>query len=186
MIGKLFGILALVTLVGCGGSNAATQPGTPGAEGTLTVAPSAMTTNIASNSSNATALAFKISAAGSDLNCERISVDLGTNNSVYTQMFSAIYLVDALGVRVSSSALNSNTVVVQSNGRLTVTLSNFNYVVLKGNSKEFTIKVDVRAQSAGNSPTVSIPSLGVRCVDGAGIDLYAPSQSIEATLHIVA
>jgi len=161
---------------------AATGITTPGAEGTLTVtAGTVSNSTIYSGDTLAPVLVFKAKALSSDIAIQRVKIDLGTASSIYSKVYSKIYLVDEAGATIASSDLNSNTVVKDSDDIYYITLSGFSSVVPKDTTKTYTLKVDVRSISTGSadltSHTVRLAVNGVRGVDGAGIDQYSPAAA---------
>jgi len=157
---------------------------TPGAEGTLTVesAPISNST-VYEGESGDTILAFKAKARTSDIAVQRVKLDLGTNSQVYSKVFSRISLVDDSGRTLASSDLNSNTVVKDSDNRYYITLTGFSSVVPMDGSLTYSVKADVRSSidSSITSQVVRIAASGVRGVDGAGIDLYAPAAATDVS-----
>ncbi len=169
---------------------AVTGISTPGAEGTISKSVATVSNStVYSGDSMVPVLAFKVKATNSDVAIQRLKVDLGTNNKVYTRAFSKIYLVDESGKTVASSELNSNTVVKGTEGtpRYTITLTGFSSIVAKDATKTFTVKADV--MSFGNDAdvknvawTFSLMDNAVRGVDGAGIDQYEGTGTLSKAI----
>ena len=164
---------------------------TPGVEGTLTV-----TSAPASNSTfyegqdMVTVLAFKAEADLSDIALQRVKLDLdGTDNTLYRDLLSKVYLVDDAGKTLASADLNSSTVVRNGSNRYELTLTGFSSVVAKDATRTYTIKADVQSTidstDISNSPyTIALAANGVRGIDGAGIDLYSPDLVTDVTKNL--
>jgi hypothetical protein len=90
-----------------------------------------------------------------------------------------IYVMDGSTV-LASSALNSSTVVEETSGNYYVTITGLNIVIPKDGKKTLVLALDARSSfdSAYNDDTwtLTVESNGIRGVDGAGINLYAPSS----------
>jgi len=163
---------------------------TPGVEGTLSVTSAPVSTGtVFEGSSMVTGLAFRARAQRSDIAIQRVTVDLGSNTTVYNKVFSKIYVTDESGAVLASSDLNSTTVV--KNGlRYEITLSGFSNVVSRDTSKDFMIKFDVRNSidsaviSAGATIALAGTNQAVRGVDGAGIDQFSGGNSISKSLTL--
>lgn len=154
---------------------------TTGVEGTITATlnPSpASGTTVYENTSNNSVLGVKLEAKLSDISIERIKINLGTATSIYTKVFSKIYVMDGSTV-LASSDLNSST-VVKDGSSYYITLTGLNTVVSKDSTKVLTIAVDtysgIKSADLG-SKTVKIDANGVRGLDGAGISQYGPAAS---------
>lgn len=157
---------------------------TPGVEGTITV-----TTNNAGLASTVyegddmvAIYGINVEADNSDIAIQRIKVNLGTNSKIYTKGYSKMYVTDGSNV-LASADLNSSTVVKEGTNYY-ITISGFNYVVPKDSKKQLVLKADVMGSiDSGDRSTLSnisitIPSDGVRGVDGAGIDQYGPTSAL--------
>lgn len=134
----------------------------------------------------------KLQSKLSDINVQRVQLDLGTNTTVYTKVFRTMYLVDDSGRVLAQADLNSNTVVKSGNDYL-LTFSGFSYNVPKGTTKYLTVKADLYASIKANSSacsgtgstcTITVPANGVRGTDGAGIDQYAPGTLFSQNVSI--
>lgn len=163
---------------------------TTGIEGTITATlnPSpASGTTVYENSSNTSVLGIKLEAKLSDISIERVRVNLGTATSIYTKVFSKIYVMDGSTV-LASSVLNSST-VVKDGSNYYITLTGINTVVPKDTTKVLTIAVDtygsIKTADQG-SKTVQIDANGVRGLDGAGISQYGPASAISRSVTVAA
>lgn len=176
------------------GGSVVVNPGTgtgtvvnTGVEGTLTVNKAAVSNTTAyEGDSMRSILAFKAEAKVSDIAIQRVKLDLGTSTSVYTKVYSTLYLVDDAGRVLAQAQLNSNT-VVKDGGRYYLTLGGFSYVIPRNSSKVLTVKADIYGSidsSDRGNRTVTLAANGVRGVDGAGIDQYSPAAGIDQTISI--
>lgn len=154
---------------------------TTGVEGiiTATLNPSpASGTTVYENTLKNSVLGVKLEAKLSDISIERIKINLGTATSIYTKVFSKIYVIDGSTV-LASADLNSST-VVKDGSSYYITLTGLNTVISKDSTKILTIAVDtysgIKTADLG-SKTVKIDANGVRGLDGAGISQYGPATS---------
>lgn len=171
-----------------GGSTGIT---TPGVEGTLAVTQnnSGVASTVYVGDSMVAVLGFNAEAKNSDIAIQRVKIDLGTDTSVYNDIYRKIYVTDGSNV-LASSDLNSST-VVKDGGRYYITIAGFNMVVPKGSKKQMVIKADLygsidSTEYDTETYTIRLASQGVRGVDGAGIDQYAGDTSITRTPTISA
>lgn len=181
-----------------GGGTVATGPAcvsTPNAEGTLTINSAPLsTTQVNEGQSQAPILAFTAKAVSSDITLRRLKLDLGTDNRIYTKIYSTVYLKDDAGNVLASQPLNSNTVVKDS-GVYYVTIAGFNSVVAKSATRTYTVAADVyptvdssvQALTPSTLGTVRLAGTGsdaVRGVDCAGIDVYGGTNSITKAMTV--
>lgn len=171
----------------CDGSTTGSTGGTistPGVEGTLSVStnptPSSGKT-VHAGDTNVDVLGLKLEAKTSDINVQRVKVDLGNSTSFYTKIFRKIYLKDGSNI-IAEADLNSNT-VVKDGSTYFISLTGFNFIVPKNTTKVLTLSVDSYSSfssSYDGSTTygLAIPSNGVRGVDGAGLTQEGPSSAI--------
>lgn len=170
-----------------------------GVEGTLTVEKASISnTTVYEGETMRPVLGIKAQAKLSDINIQRVKLDLGTVTSIYTKVFKTMYLTDDSGKVLAQADLNSNTVVKDS-GNYYLTLGGFSYNVAKDSTKYLWVKADlyssIKAQTAqgcdgtGESCSISLTADGVRGVDGAGLDQYGPvsafSQSVTISTSLV-
>jgi hypothetical protein len=128
-------------------------------------------------------LGIKLQAQLSPITIQRVQLDLGNSSNFYTKFFQTLYLVDDTGKVLAQAALNSNTVTKQTSGTTNtylLTFSGFNYTVPGDNSIHvLTVKGDlyssIDSTYAGTAISLSVDANGIRGVDGAGIDQYAPA-----------
>jgi len=171
-----------------------TTTSTTGVEGTLSVTASnaGLPSTIYEGDSMVGVLGFKIEAKNSDVTVQRVKVSLGTNTYAYNKIYDRIYVTDGSNV-LASSDLNSSTVVKESDGTYTITLTGMNVVVPKDGSKVLTVKVDVKGSVDSTYRTAHAVAFalygtsndGIRGVDGAGINQYAGSNAITRTISTI-
>ncbi|MFA6095796.1 MAG: peptidoglycan-binding domain-containing protein, partial [Candidatus Paceibacterota bacterium] len=158
-----------------------------GVEGTLTVDKSSVSNSTArEGDSMKPVLGLKVEAKLSDVNVQRLKVDLGQTTTVYTKVFKTFYLVDDSGKVLAQADLNSNTVVKESSNYY-LTLGGFSYTVPKDTTKYLWLKADLYSAikvADQTARTITVPVNGVRGVDGAGIDQYSPSTSFNQSITI--
>jgi len=137
-------------------------------------------------------LGFKAQAQNSDISIQRIELYLGTSTTAYNKVFSNLYVTDDSGKIYASVPLNSNTVIEEDNGTSTqyfVTITGFNILVPNNTTKNVYILADLypSIDSQYENPiTLQLADLGVRGIDGAGVDEYAPNtgSSVSRTTPI--
>jgi len=165
-----------------------------GVEGTLTVDKASVSnTTVYEGQSMVQVLGIKLQAKLSDINIQRIKLNLGTNTSYYTKVFKTMYVTDESGKVLAQADLNSNTVVKDS-GSYYLTLGGFSYNVSKDATKYLYVKADlyssIKAQTAsgcdgtGDSCSVTLPADGVRGTDGAGLDQYGPASEFSQSVTV--
>jgi hypothetical protein len=156
-----------------------------GVEGTLTVDKASISNTTAYEGDTMhQVLGVKLQAKLSDINIQRIKLNLGATTAFYTKVFKTMYLTDDSGKVLAQADLNSNTVVKDS-GNYYLTFGGFSYNVPKDSTKYLWVKSDlyssIKASSAtgcdgtGDSCTITLSIDGVRGTDGAGIDQYGPT-----------
>jgi len=126
---------------------------------------------------------IKLQAQLSPITIQRVQLDLGNSSNYYTKFFQTLYLVSDTGQVLAQAALNSNTVTKETSGtgnEYFLTFSGFNYTVPGDNSVHvLTVEGDlyssIDSAYAGTAIATTIDANGIRGVDGAGIDQYAPS-----------
>jgi peptidoglycan hydrolase-like protein with peptidoglycan-binding domain len=172
-----------------------TTPGsgisTPGVEGNLVVTETSADTDgeISSGQDKVGILGLELEADLSDIRVERIEVNLGSDRDIYRDVADRIYVMHGSTV-LASRDLNSSTVIENSDGDYIVTISGINLVVREGDEEVVVIALDAQStidsDQEGSSFTVEIPVDGVRGVDGAGINQYAPSTAISESFTVEA
>jgi hypothetical protein len=142
--------------------------------------------NVYEGDSKDALLGIKLQAQLSPITIQRVQLDLGNSTDFYTKVFSTLYLVSDTGTVLAQATLNGNTVVKQSNGSTNtyyLNFSGFNYTVPGDNSVHvLTVEGDLYSSIdfstlAHTTQTIGIDGQGIRGVDGAGIDQYAPLGS---------
>lgn len=131
-------------------------------------------------------LGVKLEAKLSDINVQRIKLDLGANTTVYTKVFKTFYLTDDSGKVLAQADLNSNTVVKNGNN-YELTLGGFSYTVAKDTTKYLWVKADLYSSiktADQTSRTITLVANGVRGTDGAGIDQYAPTTAFSQSISL--
>lgn len=190
------GYFGPLTRASMSGSSTVVTPGTTtttttvvnsGVEGTLTVNRSSVpNTTSYEGDMMRTVLAFKAEAKLSDINIQRVKLDLGNSTSIYTKVYKTLYLVDDAGRTLAKADLNSNT-VVKNGSNYELTLGGFSYNVPKDSSKILTVKADLYSSIDSNdrtARTITVQANGVRGIDGAGIDQYAPGTGFSQQMSI--
>jgi hypothetical protein len=141
-------------------------------------------------------LGVRITAQGSDVDVQRIRVDLGNGAAganLISQVFSTIYVLDPqYGYKVlASSPLNTNTVNRESSGTTntySITLTGFHFNVSQDSSRTLVVAFDTYSAVDAlyrTSYMVSVDADGIRAVDGAGINHTAPASPISQTQTII-
>lgn len=162
-------------------STGATGITTPGVEGTLSVTSnnSGLASTAYEGDSMVSILGFNVEAKTSDIAIQRIKINLGTNNKIYTKGYSKLYVTEGSNT-LASIDLNSST-VVKDGSNYFITVTGFNLIVPRNTKKQVVIKTDVMSSIEAADRTilgaisVALADNGVRGVDGAGIDQYAPA-----------
>jgi len=170
-----------------------TQTGilTPGVQGIISVTQGPISTSVANaGQSNVPILDVRVQAQYSDVSVQSLQLDLGSSTSIYNFVYSSISLVDpSTGTVLTTVPLNPST-VVQNGSEYVVGLAGFNFIVPHGTYKDIVVEANlynqINTQYANSTPwTVSVDQLGLRAVDGAGVNLYGPSgSSISQTMVI--
>jgi peptidoglycan hydrolase-like protein with peptidoglycan-binding domain len=164
-----------------------------GVEGTLTVEKASISnTTVYEGDSMHAVLGIRVQAKLSDINVQRVKLNLGDTTAVYTKLFKTAYLTDDSGKVLAQADLNSNTVVKDS-GNYYLTLGGFSYNVPKDSTRTLWVKMDayssIKANATtcsgtGASCTVTLPADGVRGIDGAGLDQYGPASAFTQSVSI--
>jgi len=174
-------------------SGATQQTGitTPGVQGIISVTQGPVSTSVANaGQSNVPILDVRVQAQYSDVSVQSLQLDLGSSTSIYNFVYSSISLVDpSTGAVLTTVPLNPST-VVQNGSNYVVGLAGFSFIVPKGTYKDLVVEANlynqINTQYAQSTPwTISVDQLGLRAVDGAGVNLYGPSgSSISQTMVI--
>ncbi|MEK7669352.1 MAG: peptidoglycan-binding protein [Patescibacteria group bacterium] len=166
---------------------------TPGAEGTIAAVESSAGTvsTVYEGDEKAPLLGIKITSSGSDVAVQRMKFDLDqvTGNSdtkFYNAIYKKLYVTEGGNVLASIDLNSSN--VIKDGSDYFVTISGFNSVIPKGESKTYLIKADLHSaidssdyNTTTKTYTIAVAASGVRAVDGAGIDIYSGTTAIAAT-----
>jgi len=139
--------------------------------------------NVYAGDSQDSLLGIKLQAQLSPITIQRVQLDLGNSSNYYTKFFDTLYLVSDTGAVLAQASLNANTVTKQTSStgnEYFLTFSGFNYTVPGDNSVHvLTVKGDlyssIDSTYSGSAIATTIDANGIRGVDGAGIDQYAPS-----------
>ncbi len=181
------------TTVG-GGATVGGTISTPGVEGTLTarLAPTpGANTAVEEGANKVKVLGIELEADLSDIKIERIKLQLidatnGNDRDFYRDIAEKLYIMDGSTV-LASVDLNSDTVIEETSGDFFVTVTGLNYIVRKDTEKTLTVAIDAQdswdSEFDDDSWTVTVPALGVRGVDGAGINQFAPSTAFSRTFN---
>lgn len=162
-----------------------------GVEGTLTASKASISNStVREGDVMKTILGVKLEAKLSDINVQRVKVNLGTSTTIYTKIFKTLYLTDDSGKVLAQADLNSNTVVKDTdNGTAyALTFGGFSYNVPKDSTKYLWVKGDVYSSiKTEDQYTRTISLFGtnaIRGVDGAGIDQYAGTNAITQSISL--
>lgn len=176
-----------------GGSTGSTGTGitTIGEEGTISVTlnptPSAGKT-VREGGDEEALIGFKVEATNSDVSVQRVKLDLGTSSTIYTKVFSRVYITNEDGDILAEKALNSST-VTKDGSNYTITITGFDFLVKDGDTEVLLVKADLYSSikiTDQGSKTITLPSNGIRAIDGAGIDQYGPSSSVNRSVTVEA
>lgn len=157
---------------------------TPGVEGivTVTLGATPVPSNIYAGDKKTGVLGIQIQVQQSDVDVQRVQVNLGTNTQIFNKVYQQLYLLDPAGnVLGQTGPLSLGGNVVKSGSNYYVTLSGFHYVIPKGTTKTLAIAADlypsIDSAYTSTSYTLQIDANGVRTTDGAGIDQYGPTTA---------
>ncbi len=166
-----------------------TTPGvisTPGIEGTLTVtlnSEPASGTTVREGQMKASIIGAKLEASNSDIDIQRVRVNLGTLASVYTKVYKTLYVTDDAGNVLASMDISSG--VPKDGSNYIATIGGFHYIVKKGEKRVLYVKADLYSsiKTADQiARTVQLDANAIRGVDGAGIDQTGPSSAISRSV----
>ncbi len=194
-----FGPLTRASLNGSATSGSTTTGGSSavvnsGVEGTLTADKASISNStVYEGDTMHPVLGIKLQARLSDINVQRIRLNLGADTTIYTKAFKTAYVTDDSGRVLAQADLNSNTVVKDGSSYI-LTFGGFNYTVAKDATKYLWIKVDAYSSfkttgsgncaTIGGSCTITLATDGVRGTDGAGFDQYAGDTSVSQNLSL--
>jgi hypothetical protein len=161
-----------------------------GVEGSITATKSSVSNStVREGETMKTLLGVKLEAKLSDINVQRVKVDLGTSTTVYTKVFKTLYLTDDSGKVLAQADLNSNT-VVKDGTQYALTFGGFSYNVPKDSTKYLWVKGDlyssIKTEDQYNRTIRLFGSSdnAIRGVDGAGIDQYTGDNDISQSISI--
>ncbi|MDB5258897.1 MAG: hypothetical protein JWO73_105 [Candidatus Taylorbacteria bacterium] len=142
---------------------------------------------IRKNQTNATLMSLVARAADSDMDLQRIRIDLGQNPDVYRKVFKIFYVTDDAGSILASQELNSGTVAKEGLNYF-LNISGFHYAVPHNSSRILRIKADVLETAADPvqlSYAIGILPDGIRGQDDLQLDRYAPSLPLGVTINVL-
>ncbi len=168
-----------------GGTTTGGTISTPGVEGTLSAVLSSEGSGaeLSEGENKEVVMGIELEADQSDIRVERIQVNLDTteDEDFYRDFADKIYIMSGDTV-LASRDIDDDTVVEDSSGNLSITLSGMNFVVAEGEEEVITIALDalsnIDSADEGKTLSLTIPVNGIRGVDGAGINEYAPDTAI--------
>jgi len=123
-------------------------------------------------------MTVRIQAQYSDIDFNGLVLDLGTDTSIYNKIFSKMYVTADNNVLFSAPLNSSSVVDVQ--GQYVLGTAGYDFIIPKGTYKDIIIKGDlypsIDSKYTNMSPWyISVDSLAVSGLDGAGVILYGPS-----------
>lgn len=172
-----------------GGTTTGGSISTPGVEGTLnaTLSSEGSGAELSEGDNRTVVMGIELEADQSDIRIERIQINLGSDEDIYRDIADKIYVMDGSTV-LASRDLDSSTVFEASDGTLSITLSGMNFIVREGEEEVITIALDalsnIDTQDLSFEGTLTIPVDGIRGVDGAGINQYAPTSAFSETFSV--
>lgn len=154
-------------------------------EATLSVeyAPSPADNPVIKEGEEKPAFGVRIKVRQGDACFERLQFQLGASTSRYTRQFTEVALFDTDGTtELARKVLNSNT-VIKSGSNYLVTLDGFKRFMAAGGDYDFVVKLKAYSQIdptyTNTDPNdLRVVANGVRAIDGAGINQYAPSSAL--------
>ncbi len=184
---------------------------TPGVSGVMTVTSGPLSSSVLNVGQQKVAIeTVRVQAQYSDIDVQSITMNLGSNTSIYNKLFNTLYVTDGTNV-LASQPLNGST-VVQSGSEYIIALTGFHFIVPKGTYKDIVIKGDLNTSidtsytsssgshypgGSGGAPAITVNGTtissgwgigvqanGVRGVDGAGLNLYGPATAFNQALTI--
>ena len=173
-----------------GGETGEETTTTEGTEGILTVAKNASPAagaKLYEGDSDVAVLGLKAKAQLSDITIQRIKFNFGATRPYDYINHLAVYDGDTL---VGETDLDSST-VYKSGGVYYLQLTGLNTKVAKDETKVLTVKVNAVSSVSGSlystlskSITLTVEANGVRGIDTAGVDQYAPSVKFSNSFSI--
>ena len=159
-----------------------------GEEGTLV----ARTTGVATESTvykydtDKNVFAFELEAKNSDINVNRIDVNMTTSSSQLPwKVFNSLDLYIG-GELVQSMTVNSSNLIENTYGTdYTARFSGLNYNLTKDSIKQVIVKANVGYPESTSAVTFKLLANGVRGTDCSGLDQYANSSALSSADHAV-
>jgi hypothetical protein len=173
-------INAIISSANPGTTTPGTGITTPGAEGDMSVTSNnaGLVSTLYEGDNMVPVLGIKISAKSSDLDVQRVKVNLGNSSTLYNKVLSTLYVTNGSDT-LASVDLDSST-VTKDGGNYYITITGFHFIVPENTSKTLVIKADVRSsvdsKYRSTQLNIKLADGGVRAIDGAGIDHYAPED----------
>jgi peptidoglycan hydrolase-like protein with peptidoglycan-binding domain len=193
------GFFGPITRAKANGTSVVSTPSTPsgytpvagntGVEGTLSMALTSQNvpTTIYEGDKKVVVYAARLEAKNSDINVQRVKLDLGNSTKIYNKIYDRLYVLDDSMNTVAEVDLNSST-VVKDGSNYYVTISNFSYVIGKNTKKNLYIAADVFSSidstDLSSDYTITIGTDGIRGVDGAAIDQFAPNSALSRSMNV--
>ncbi len=149
-----------------------------GMEGTLSADAGAVSNStVYEGNINVQVLNLRLRAVTSDLTIKRITVNLGTSTTIVTKAFNSLAVIADNGQVLATYPLSINT-IVKDGANYYAQISGLSYVVPANTYRYLTIAASVNSSVDSvyrTSWMFAVPQNGIRGVDGAGVDQYAPS-----------
>ncbi|HEX7724407.1 MAG TPA: peptidoglycan-binding domain-containing protein [Candidatus Paceibacterota bacterium] len=180
---------------------------TPGVPGIMSVTAGPLSSSVLYvGQSMVPIMTIRVQAQYSDLDVQSLNLSLGNNTGFYNKLFNTIFVTDGTNV-LSSQPVNSST-AVQNGDEYLLGVAGFHFIVPKGTYRDLVIKgslnssIDSAYVNGNKVPTsgnglsnkingttvsgwgIGLQALGLRAVDGAGLNLYGPSTGIMQTFTI--
>jgi hypothetical protein len=180
---------------------------TPGVPGIMSVTAGPLSSSVLYvGQSMVPVMTIRVQAQYSDLDVQSLNLDIGNNTGFYNKLFNTIYVTDGTNI-LASQPVNGSTAVQNGNEYL-LGIAGFHFIVPKGTYRDLIIKgslnssIDSAYISGNRVPNstnglqnsingvatngwgIGLQALGLRAVDGAGLNLYGPSTGIVQTFTI--
>lgn len=180
---------------------------TPGVPGIMSVTAGPLSSSVLYvGQSMVPIMTIRVQAQYSDLDVQSLNLDIGNNTGFYNKLFNTIYVTDGTNI-LASQPVNGST-AVQNGSEYLLGIAGFHFIIPKGTYRDLVIKgtlnssIDSAYTSGNKVPTtanglqnsingtsvtgwgIGLQALGLRAVDGAGLNLYGPSTGIVQTFTI--
>ncbi len=159
-----------------------------GEEGSLSVSHTGESTVSLYEGQEKNIFGLSITAQGSQIYVERVSIDLGSSRNIWLGLIKNIYIVDGSGRVLAKTELNKNTVSSVGNS-FVATLAGFSYAIKKNETGYLSVRAETYPlvdAPDGSVFTITIPQKGVRARDDRGASIYAPVNPFSVLLKYVA